>query len=292
MQINDEILERSIASFLGFAIGDALGATTEFMTEREIKCTYGIHKKIVGGGWLHLKAGDVTDDTEMALALGDSIIENNSFSKIEAAKYFLKWMQSKPVDIGSTVRRGIVHFKKNNNCEMPYSDEAAGNGACMRNLPIILYSLKKWNVFSKYTIEQCHITHNNIHSDLITLAFGEITKILILYKNKELAYQFSLDFIKRYPKYSFINYSGENSGYIIDTFKIVLYYFFNCNNFYNTLISVVNKGGDSDTNAALAGMLAGAFYGMNGLHKKWLKKLNKKVKEKIIKQTIKLLNIP
>ena len=79
---------------------------------------------------------------------------------------------------------------------------------------------------------------------------------------------------------------------ILDTVKIVLYYFFNCNNFYNTLISVVNKGGDSDTNAALTGMLAGAFYGMNGLHKKWLKKLNKKVKEKIIKQTIKLLNIP
>ena len=65
---------RAMAAFLGFAIGDALGATVEFMTKGEIAAQYGVHREIVGGGWLRLKPGQVTDDTQMALALGRSII--------------------------------------------------------------------------------------------------------------------------------------------------------------------------------------------------------------------------
>jgi ADP-ribosylglycohydrolase len=65
---------RALAAYLGFAIGDALGATVEFMTKREVAAQYGVHREIVGGGWLKLAPGQVTDDTEMALALGRSII--------------------------------------------------------------------------------------------------------------------------------------------------------------------------------------------------------------------------
>ena len=58
--------DRALAAFLGFAIGDALGATVEFMTKGEIAARFGIHRNIIGGGWLRLAAGRVTDDTEMA----------------------------------------------------------------------------------------------------------------------------------------------------------------------------------------------------------------------------------
>ena len=44
--------ERALASFLGFAVGDALGATVEFMTRSEISARHGVHREIVGGGWL------------------------------------------------------------------------------------------------------------------------------------------------------------------------------------------------------------------------------------------------
>ena len=65
---------RGIAAYLGLAIGDALGATVEFMTPAEIRHEYGTHQHIIGGGWLKLKAGEITDDTEMSLALGDAIL--------------------------------------------------------------------------------------------------------------------------------------------------------------------------------------------------------------------------
>jgi len=60
---------RALGAYLGLAVGDALGATVEFMLPNEIKYQFGTHRDIIGGGWLKLKAGSVTDDTEMALAL-------------------------------------------------------------------------------------------------------------------------------------------------------------------------------------------------------------------------------
>ncbi|NIN37143.1 MAG: ADP-ribosyl-[dinitrogen reductase] hydrolase, partial [Gammaproteobacteria bacterium] len=70
----DDVVNRARAAYLGLAIGDALGATTEFMTPGEIRAKYKVHHKIIGGGWLYLKPGQVTDDTEMSLALGKAVL--------------------------------------------------------------------------------------------------------------------------------------------------------------------------------------------------------------------------
>ena len=64
-----DVRDRARASFLGAAVGDALGATVEFMTPGEIRAAFGVHREITGGGWLHLKPGHVTDDTEMSLCM-------------------------------------------------------------------------------------------------------------------------------------------------------------------------------------------------------------------------------
>ena len=77
---------RALAAYLGFAIGDALGATVEFMTKNEIAAQYRVHREIVGGGWLKLKPGQVTDDTQMALALGRSIIRKGRLDARTSAR--------------------------------------------------------------------------------------------------------------------------------------------------------------------------------------------------------------
>ena len=50
-------VDRAIAAYLGLAVGDALGATVEFLTPNEIRQQHGVHSEIIGGGWLRLKAG-------------------------------------------------------------------------------------------------------------------------------------------------------------------------------------------------------------------------------------------
>ena len=93
-----DLLRGYVASYWGLAIGDALGATVEFMTAREIRHQYGVHDKILGGGWLNLPQGQVTDDTAMALALGQSIIEQGCVDAGSAATEFDRWLRGKPVD--------------------------------------------------------------------------------------------------------------------------------------------------------------------------------------------------
>lgn len=108
------LYDRALGAYLGLAIGDALGATVEFMTPREIRHRYGVHRDIVGGGWLKLPPGRVTDDTTMALALGDGLLagerQHGGFSMPCVAETFVAWWRAKPVDCGNTCRRGILRY--------------------------------------------------------------------------------------------------------------------------------------------------------------------------------------
>src|ERR1019366_5852848 len=89
--------DRALGAYLGVAVGDALGATVEFMLPQEIKYQYGTHRDILGGGWLKLKAGRVTDDTEMALALGRALIVSNGWNANAAAESFVPVTKTMPI---------------------------------------------------------------------------------------------------------------------------------------------------------------------------------------------------
>lgn len=105
-----ELKERARAAFVGMAVGDALGATVEFMTTPEIAAKYGVFKEITGGGWLRLKPGQVTDDTEMALCIARAVAKNQGWSREAIAQQFAVWLKSRPVDCGDTCRKCIRAF--------------------------------------------------------------------------------------------------------------------------------------------------------------------------------------
>ena len=111
------------------------------MTPGEIRATYKVHRKIIGGGWLYLKPGHVTDDTEMSIALGGHCLRAGQWDRKGIAENFLAWMRSKPVDIGSTCRRGIRDYMNKGQLETPYNEWDAGNGAAMRMAPVALFTL-------------------------------------------------------------------------------------------------------------------------------------------------------
>jgi len=290
--MKNDIHDKILGSYVGLAVGDALGATTEFMTPREIQVNIGVHNKITGGGWLRLKPGRVTDDTEMSLALGNSLIKSQGFNLNCIGDHYVQWMRSKPVDIGSTVRKGIRYYMLKGITVQMESEMAAGNGAAMRNLPLIIYCLKKWGYFEQMTRLQSHLTHNNKKSDLITLCFGEMTKILLETGDKLHALKIANRLIKINPKFSYSRYKGESSGYIVDTFKTVMHYFSDETSFEKILVGVVNQGGDADTNGAIAGMMAGALYGYSSIPAKWTKKIDTEVLRAIRIQCRELMDIP
>jgi ADP-ribosyl-[dinitrogen reductase] hydrolase len=286
---------RAGAAYLGLAIGDALGATVEFMTPREIAAQYGVHKEIIGGGWLRLKPGQVTDDTTMALALGDSILASGWVDALAAAQAFDAWMRGKPVDIGATVRRGLLGFRKSGNAKVPLNELDAGNGAAMRVLPVALATLGLAEEAVRAACRaQAHVTHNNPLSDAATETLALMVRDALLGADKlALLHGRAHPLARQHPEFTFraMRQRQNPSGYIVETVQAVFQSLFDTDTFEDCLIDVVNRGGDADTTGAIAGMLAGALYGLEGLPGRWLHALDPAIRQSCENQARALLRL-
>ncbi|MGK2943493.1 MAG: ADP-ribosyl-[dinitrogen reductase] hydrolase, partial [Desulfuromonadales bacterium] len=267
------------------------GATTEFMTPAEIKATYKVHRKIIGGGWLHLKPGQVTDDTEMSLALGRALLTAGKWDRKGIAENFLAWMKSKPVDIGATCRRGIRDYMLKGQLETPYNDWDAGNGAAMRMAPVALFTLGDVAALAQCSLEQAHLTHNHTLSDAACLAIGTMVHKAIFGCNRFELHEVTRILVADYRSFRFNDYRGNATPYVVDTLQTVFNFIFTTGSFEECLVGVVNQGGDADTTGAIAGMIAGAFYGLDAIPVRWLKKLNRKVRAEVEDQALGLVGL-
>lgn len=248
----------------GFAIGDAMGATTEFMDAKQIKRKYGQVTDIIGGGWLDLEPGEITDDTQMTICVMNAIMSQpETTDKFIACceKNFVLWMNSRPKDIGAQCARAIndLMFGKKTHLDV----QALGNGSLMRAMPLAVLGLPFWNIM------QGRITHNNqICSDFILGYSGLIQD----YLNDRLT-----------DKYvNKMKSLLEPTGYIVNTFNNSVYWS-RKDSFEEAIIGAVNHGGDADTIAAIAGSLAGAKFGYDAIPERWIDQLDPDVKNTLEK---------
>jgi ADP-ribosylglycohydrolase len=135
--------ERYRGALLGLAAGDALGTTLEF--ERPGK--FAPFTDMVGGGPFHLKPGEWTDDTSVALCLAESLVEKRGFD-------------AKGFDIGNTVRSALENYlRTGNSFSGSKSPDAAGNGSLMRLAPIPLFFASNPKQAIHYAGESSRTTH-------------------------------------------------------------------------------------------------------------------------------------
>jgi ADP-ribosyl-[dinitrogen reductase] hydrolase len=256
----DDIHDRARGAFVGLAVGDALGAAVEFMSPGEIKAKHGCLREIAGGGWLRLKPGQVTDDTDMSLCIARAIVSAGGWSLQGIAGNFAAWLKSKPVDVGDTCRRGIRNFILHGRTETPFNQWDAGNGACMRMLPVALFTLGNDELLERYSVAQGHITHNHPLSDAACIYTGRLVHLALSGVSK-----------------GCLRRELEKLFTIHENFR----HFFQTRDFEECLVRTVNQGGDADTTGAIAGILAGAYYGEEGIPKRWLKKMDRRLMEEI-----------
>lgn len=289
--LREELEKKAQAVFMGLAIGDALGATTEFMTPGEIRARYKVHQKIRGGGWLGIKPGQVTDDTEMSLAMSRALVAAGGWDLQGIAEEFLAWMRSKPIDIGSTVRKGIVSFMRQGTLKVSLNDWDAGNGALMRMAPVVLFSLGDDRLLQRCALEQAHLTHNHPLSDAACICLGRMVQAALFGADRFQLHAMARTLVEEFPTFRFNKYKGQASGYVVETLQTVLHYFFSTASFEECLIGVVNQGGDADTTGAIAGMLAGAFYGVDEAPRQWLRKLDRQVADQVRQAAVELVDL-
>jgi ADP-ribosyl-[dinitrogen reductase] hydrolase len=286
-----DVRDRARASFLGAAVGDALGATVEFMTPREIRAAFGVHRDITGGGWLHLKPGRVTDDTEMSLCLARAIDAEGRWSRPAAAAALAWWLRSGPVDVGSTCRRGIRRYMLEGTLEAPPHDGDAGNGAAVRMVPVALLALGDADALRRIAIEQGRLTHHHPLSDAACRIVGELVQLGCLGLSLRRLRAAADALVAAEPRFRFVPYTGLATGYIVDTLQTALHFFFATRSFEECLVAVVNQGGDADTTAAIAGAIAGAYHGPDSIPRRWLRRLDRGVGDEIARLADRLVDL-
>lgn len=271
---DQDVLDRALAAFLGLAIGDALGATVEFMTRGEIANEYGIHRDIIGGGWLRLKPGRVTDDTDMSLALARSLTRKADLDLEDVCGEFARWLRSNPPDVGNTCRRGIRRFIQRGIVTGPFNEGDAGNGAAMRVLPVALACLDQPERGRDWAVAQAHITHNHPLSDAACVALVDMVRLLVNGGDRSSVRARADELVGAYSSFRFEPYRGLSTAYVVDTMQTVMHGFFSTKGFETCIVATVNQGGDADTTGAIVGMLAGAAYGMGAIPHRWLRVLD------------------
>lgn len=132
--------DRRLGILLGLAVGDALGAGTEFQTPQEIARRHGDVTGYVQGVNHGFAPGDFTDDTQMTLAvLGgywDAALRGQDLLDASLRR-FQEWRAARPADIGNTTQEALIASRQHGLAGGFHAWErsgysAAGSGALMR----------------------------------------------------------------------------------------------------------------------------------------------------------------
>ena len=280
-RLENGILDRARGALVGLAVGDALGTTLEFSRRDR----HPMHTEMTGGGPFHLGAGIWTDDTSMALALADSLINCREFNAADLMSRFVSWWRDGAYsatgtcfDIGITTRHALQRFLSTGNpLAGETREDTAGNGSVMRLSPVALHTLQDSEACRALAASQSRTTHGAPQAVEGCMLFAEKIRLAVLGDPKEaiLAAQ-SWDghvAIRSVAANTWRGRSREeisSSGYVVHTLEAALWAIDETKNFEDALILAVNLADDSDTVGAVTGQLAGALYGYSAIPERWL----------------------
>jgi ADP-ribosyl-[dinitrogen reductase] hydrolase len=227
-----QTLDRFLGCLLGLALGDALGTTLEFAP----RGTFEVLTDMVGGGPFHLRPGQETDDTSMALCLASSLVEKRAFDPADQMDRYCRWWKEGYLsctgscfDIGGTTAGALSRFLKTRD---PFSGStdphSAGNGSLMRLAPIPMWFDPDADLASRYAMESSRTTHGalecldacSLFSQLLVHALSGVSKDELLFQ--------SVQSCKGVPTISAIargDYRKKNeseihaSGYVVHTLE-------------------------------------------------------------------------
>jgi len=274
------IEDRYRSCLLGLAAGDALGTTLEFKNPG----TFDPIDTIVGGGPFQLKAGQWTDDTSMALCLGESLILKKGFDAEDQMQRYLRWMRdgyfsSNGIcfDIGGTVSSSLSKFVTSGS---PYAGStdafSAGNGSIMRLAPIPMMYRANIDLAVQMAAKSSKTTHGAAEAvDACRLYTAMIIGALEGKSKGELLHSYEpkhsiWDLVPLSPKIEKIrsgNYIDKSppyiqgTGYVVKSLEAALWAFATTDSFRDGALKAVNLGDDADTTGAVYGQIAGAYYG-------------------------------
>lgn len=311
------IEQRVKGGIYGLAVGDALGATVEFMSKQEIRRKYGELRDIVGGGWLNLRPGEWTDDTEMTLAVAEGIIAEPDAPVKHIGQAFIRWRNTNPPDIGNIVRATFGIWDRDNftheqwhvAAELAHREMggmSAGNGALMRTLPVGMAYRLIPDVY-RFAVNIARMTHWDIKAGL-TCAIYSLAVRNILEGSKD-RYEAIVEAAHQVQEILARETYGEElreiaeslsnldesklrpTGYTVDSLHCAVWAVVEAMDFEDAVVRAVNLGGDADTIGAIAGGIAGIYWGYEAIPDRWLEKFTSEQRDRLDRTVDGLLKV-
>ncbi len=281
----DALRDRYRGALLGLACGDAVGTTVEFSPRGSFTPLV----DMVGGGPFSLQPGQWTDDTSMALCLAESLIEKNGFDAADQMVRYLNWKEwgylsatGTCFDIGNTVRAALARFAATRD---PYSGatdrHTAGNGSLMRLAPVVLFAHPDTTALHHYAAHSSRTTHGAPEAVECCQLFAELISRALAGCHRDALFD-GLRFLPQEEKVAALatgSFIGKDlreirgNGYCVDSLEAALWCFFGSDSFEEAVLKAANLGDDADTTAAIAGQIAGAYYGAGSIPSRWLHQL-------------------
>lgn len=286
-----ELVSRARGALLGLVAGNQLGVPTEHLGTAEAI------RKAFPNGVADLapppKNSPYDDDAAMTLLLGESLVERQGFDAVDVGSRWVKWMKVDGRGIGVTTRRALTLIDRGKEPfeagRLVYEENprrSAGNGSVMRCVPVALRFHDDADRLIRVSTQQSAITHADerctwgaaaVNLAVRELLHGNIYFIdEVLHRIGDRAPRVLRDAIHRVPREAEsdlpIARAGE-TGYVVHCVEIAFWYATHDRSLEDGLMYLAQAGGDTDTNAAVAGALLGARYGETALPPRWVDKL-------------------
>ncbi len=288
-----------LSGLMGVCVGDALGVPVEF-SSRSVRHVSPVIK-MQGYGTYNQPPGTWSDDSSLTFCLADALSKVLLTDQLypTLANNFCRWYQeafwtahNQVFDIGNATAKAINKLRK----KVPpleaggIGERDNGNGSLMRILPLAFcYKLTEFPELIKQVHSVSCLTHAHPISQISCGIYVSIAVCLLEGYSPIKAYHEGIKKVEKFyqePPFSAQMYhfsrimSGKiqelsideikSSGYVIHALEASLWCFLTNNNYAETVLTAVNLGEDTDTTAAIAGGLAGIYYGIENIPQEWL----------------------
>lgn len=275
----DRTISRAQGCLLGQLAGDSLGSLVEFRSPEDIQHKYpaGVRDLEDGGVWNTI-AGQPTDDSEMALALARVLAQHGRYDRTLAFDAYIRWLGSGPFDCGDTVRNGL---------QGALNWDSQANGAMMRISPLGIFGANyELEQVAEWAHEDAALTHphpvcqqaNSLYALAIAYAVRAECEPQDLYEriqtwarehSVESTLMSAVDGATVAPPADYMH----QQGWVLTAFRNALWQLLHAENLEEAVVDTVQRGGDTDTNAAICGALLGAVHGREAVPERWVNRL-------------------
>ena len=269
------LLQRVQGSWLGQLTGDALGSMVESESATSLQSHYpaGLHKLGPSRVWDTL-AGQPTDDSELALILARTLLADGAYDAAHVRVAYRWWYDSKPFDRGNTISAALQGQPKL---------ESQANGALMRQSPLAIWGhTLPPDKLAEIVQADTRLTHP--HPVCVDASGAFIVALAAAMReglDARATHQYALAWSEaRGADDSVIRAlraavdtppicDEANRGWVLLALQNAFYVALHSASFEEGVVATVMRGGDTDTNAAIAGALLGALHGAPAVPQQW-----------------------